>query len=44
MNEVRLSCGVLTMDDTNYYEAIAVTDVCAWILSTCSTVMTLLPY
>lgn len=42
MNEVGLSCGLLTMDDTKYYkitkEAIAIRDVCTWILGQCSNV------
>lgn len=45
MNEVGLSCGVLTLDDTYYEEisgssvkAISILDICAWILGTCSSV------
>ena len=42
MNEVGLSCGLLVMDDTKYYpvtgRSIAISDICSYILSTCSNV------
>lgn len=42
MNEVGLSCGILTLDDTQYEEisgiSISILDICAWVLGTCSTV------